>query len=146
MSEQTNVETDTLGDEAIDGGIQSLLNRFARALTSGDTDTICKLWGVPSLVLHEGTARAVTSLDEVSQFFANGPEQYRQQGIVDTRPEIVRLDWLTERMASVQVRWPYLNAQGEEIGEERSTYILMRGVDGAWKIWTAAMQGVTQPH
>ncbi|MGQ0505886.1 MAG: DUF6841 family protein [Myxococcaceae bacterium] len=126
--------------------IHALLDRFAHAITRGDTETIATLWGVPSLVLHEGTARPVGSLDEVKQFFANGPKQYLQRGIVDTKAEVTRLTWLTEKMASVQVRWPCFDGEGRELEEERSTYIVMRGNDGAWKIWAVALQGESQPH
>lgn len=121
MTGQTNVERDVAGDEAADQEIQAL-------------------------VLHEGASRAVNALDEVKRFFSNAPEQYNQQGVVTTRADIVRLDWLTEQIVSVQVRWPYLTEDGKELGDERSTYLVMRDNGRAWKIWAVVMQGVSKPH
>lgn len=42
-----------------------------------------------------------------------------------------------------EVRWPYLDGQGNEVGEEVSTYTLRRDETGALKVQVALMQGVS---
>jgi hypothetical protein len=46
-------------------------------------------------------------------------------------------------LALVEVRWPYLDGQGNEVGEEVSTYALRRDETGALKVQVALMQGVS---
>lgn len=126
--------------------VQEFLDRFARCITSGDGPAIAELWEVPAFVLADDMARFVSTAHEVAQFFGGAREQYNARGITDTRAEILRLEWLTPRMVSVDVRWPYLDSRGREIGEERSTYTLRRGDDGALRVRIAIMKGASEPH
>lgn len=123
--------------------VQAFLARIARALTAGDGRTVAGMWAVPALVLGDDDVRAVGTLPEVEQFFGGAKEQYNAQGIMDTRADILELKWLTPRMALVEVRWPYLDGQGNEVGEELSTYGLRRDETGALKVQVALMQGVS---
>ena len=123
--------------------VQAFFARFARALTAGDGKSVAGMWAVPALVLGDDDVRAVGTLSEVEQFFGGAKEQYNAQGIIDTRADILELKWLTPRMALVEVRWPYLDGQGNEVGEEVSTYALRRDETGALKVQVALMQGVS---
>lgn len=121
--------------------VQAFLARIARALTAGDGKTVAGMWAVPALVLGDDDVRAVGTLQEVEQFFGGAKEQYNARGITDTRADIVELRWLTPRMALVEVRWPYLDQEGNEVGEEVSTYALRRDDTGALKVQAALMHG-----
>ena len=123
--------------------VQELLDRMARAVTQGDGKAIAKLWAVPALVLGDADVRAVDSLTEVEIFFGGAKEQYNAKGVVDTRAEIRELKWLTPRMAVVEVRWPYLDENDREMGEETSTYVFRRDKKDALKLQTALMHGAT---
>ena len=61
-------------------------------------------------------------------------------------PDILRLDWLTNRLAIVEVRWPYLAADGDEVGEETSTYVIRREPDGRLAIRAAVLHGEAATH
>lgn len=124
--------------------VQSLLDRFARALTAGDGEAAAAVWETPAFVMGAGMARAVSTQDEVVAFFSGAKEQYNSRGIADTRAEIQRLDWVTDDLVVVDVRWPYLKANGEEIGEERSTYTLMKGSGGELRIRSILMRGASE--
>jgi hypothetical protein len=126
--------------------VQELLDRMARALTSGDGRAVASLWETPALVVGDEMLQAVQSADELEAFFGGARAQYNQKGIVDTRAHIVRLSWATPRIAIAQVRWPYLNARGDEIGEETSTYTLRRDPTGVLKICAAVMHGAAAQH
>jgi hypothetical protein len=124
--------------------VQQFLDRYAEALTEGDGATIATLWQVPAYVLGDADVKAVNSKAEVEQFFSGAKEQYNALGITGTRAEITELHWPTERIAIVQVRWPYLDAQGRELGEENSTYTLRRDDDGELRLHVTVMHGAAQ--
>ena len=121
--------------------IQRFFDRFARAVTSGDGRSIARMWAVPALVVGDTMVQAVASLDQVEEFFGGAREQYNARGIADTRAELQRVEWLTRRLAVVDVRWPYLDAQGVERGAETSTYVLRRDDSGELKLQAALMRG-----
>jgi len=124
--------------------VRTFLDRLARALTHGDTATVVALWQTPAFVLGDGMAQSVGSDAELEGFFAGAKQRYNEQGIVDTRGEIVDLRWPTERIAIVEVRWPYLDDRGTEVGAETSTYTLHRDDEGELRLRVAVMHGVEE--
>jgi len=132
-----------------DGGeaeVQEFLNTFARALTSGDADRIAALWETPAFVASDPACHAVGQAAEVRKFFEGAKAQYNAMGVVETRPEISVLDWVTERMAIVEVRWPWLDARHHEVGDETSTYILRRDEKGKLRLRVSVMHGASDTH
>lgn len=124
--------------------VQRFLDRYAEALTGGDVATIASLWQVPAYVLSDTDIHPVASRAEIEQFFAGAKQQYNAQGITGTRAEITALHWPTERIAVVEVRWPYLDAQGHEQGEETSTYTLRRDDGGQLRLHVTVMHGAAR--
>lgn len=124
--------------------VQAYLDRYSEAMTSGDTKTLAKLWGVPAFVIGAMEARVVQSEDEVVEFFAGAKDAYNQRGIVGTRAEITDLDWISDDLVIATVRWPYLDANERAVGEETSSYTLLRGEDGSFKLRVATMRGATE--
>jgi ketosteroid isomerase-like protein len=132
-----------------DGGeaeVQQFLDSFARALTSGDTDRIAELWETPSFVVSDPACHAVGAQAEVRKFFEGAKAQYNAMGVNETRPEISVLDWVTERIAIVEVRWPWLDARHHEVGDESSTYILRRDEKGKLRLRVSVMHGTSDAH
>lgn len=125
--------------------VQQYLDRFADAMTSGDTRTMVKLWGVPAFVIGRNEARIMQSESDVERFFDGAKEAYAARGIVGTRAEIVSLDWVGTDLVVATVRWPYLNEREEELGEETSSYTLLRGEDGSYKLRAVLMRGASDP-
>jgi ketosteroid isomerase-like protein len=124
-----------------DLGVQEYLNGFAEALTAGDGAAIAEMWETPAFVLGQDMARVVNAPEEVAEFFGGAREQYEEIGITDTRADIIRLDEITDHMVMVRVRWPYIDAEGREMGAETSTYTLVRQGTGEWKLRVAVMHG-----
>lgn len=124
-------------------GVQRYLDRFADAMTSGDTHTMTQLWGVPAFVIGENEARVVQSEGEVEEFFAGSKDMYNQRGIVSTRAEIVSLDWVAQDLVIATVRWPYLDQNDRTLGEESSSYTLLRGEDGGFKLRVITLRGAS---
>lgn len=148
MTQRTDTDTRGVRSDTGDGEaeIQEFLDRFARALTAGDGNTVATLWETPALVMGDEMVRAVASAKEVAAFFSGAKEQYNVRGITDTRGDIQRVQWLTERIANVTVRWPYLDAGGQELGEETSTYTLRRDDKGQLKLRAVIMHGEAPKH
>lgn len=124
-----------------DLGVKTYLDGFAKALTAGDDVAIAQMWETPAFVLGQDMARVVNAPEEVADLVGGARAQYAEIGITDTRAEIVRLDEITDQMVMVRVRWPYLDAQGREMGAETSTYTLVRGDSGDWKLRIAVVHG-----
>lgn len=122
-------------------GVQRYFDLFAEAMTSGDTKTMAKLWGVPAFVIGANEARVVQSESEVEQFFEGAKDMYNERGIFGTRAEIVDLDWVGPDLVIAKVRWPYLDQNERTLGEESSSYTLLRGEDGGFKLRVITMRG-----
>jgi hypothetical protein len=129
-----------------DAIVESFLDRMAHALTTGDTQTVASMWETPALVIGDEEVRAINSPEEIEKFFAGAKDQYNAQGVTDTRPDVGRLDWVTDRIVIVEVRWPYLDQRGNEVGEESSTYTLRRDGAGDLRLRVAVMHGAVSNH
>jgi len=110
--------------------ISQLLEQLGQALSAGDLHKAAACWGVPALVLSDEAAMAVSDRSEIEEFFSQAADWYHLQGIASTRPEIERVDSLSERLASVDVRWPSFDATGKEKSSEQSHYIVQLAEDG----------------
>jgi hypothetical protein len=126
--------------------VREILDRLAGAVTAGDARAAGRLWGTPALVLGDNMAWGIGTRLEVEDFFAGAKQQYNARGIVDTRPDVLRLEWVTDRIAIVEVRWPYIDASGDEVGAESSTYIIRREDDGELLFRAAIPQGEATRH
>jgi hypothetical protein len=121
--------------------VQAYLDRFAETMTSGDMKTMVQLWGVPAFVIGVTEARVVQSETEVEQFFAGAKDIYNERGIIGTRAEIIDLDWVGDDLVIATVRWPYLDANDRVLGEESSSYTLLRGEDDSFKLRVITLRG-----
>jgi hypothetical protein len=142
---EPELDHDHAPDVRRDTSIQDFLDRLGRAVTSGDGAAAARLWETPALVIGDDMQRAVSTEAELVEFFGGAKAQYNARGITDTRAEIVRLTWPTERIAIVEVRWPYLDAKGDEVGDETSTYTLRRDDAGTLRLRVAVMHGASKP-
>jgi hypothetical protein len=110
--------------------IGQFLEQLGQALSEGDLHRAANCWKVPALVLSDDGATAVSASSEVEEFFSQAAEWYHLQGIASTKPEIERVDMLSEKLAAVDVRWPSFDASGKEKSSERSHYIVQLAEDG----------------
>jgi len=125
--------------------IEEFLEEMSAAVTAGDGKGTAELWTVPALIVSDGAIMSVTSLDEVARFFGSAKEQYNAQGVVDTRPEILLEEWVTPKIVIIDVRWPWLDARGDEVASESSTYTLRRDDKDELKLCVAVMHGASVP-
>jgi hypothetical protein len=126
------------GDEQ---AVRAMLQRFARALILGDGAGAAACWEVPALVAADEGSRGIASLAEVEAFFGAAKDQYEQQGVAGTRPDVERIEWHTPRLASVTVHWPYLDAAGAELGRSETSVYLVRVTGADARICVAVLLG-----
>ena len=75
--------------------LRALLAKLARAVTSGDGKAAAAIWATPALVIGDDMALTVGSSADIQDVFGGAKAQYNARGITDTRPDILRLDWVT---------------------------------------------------
>jgi hypothetical protein len=121
-----------------DESLRVFLEEYGRALSRGDLSGIAAAWEVPALVLSDQGTVSVESYEQIKSFFSAAGQQYRDQGIVSTSPEIARVEWLSELVAEVRVRWLRWSAE-ERRGAELSQYILRLDGDRRPRIRVALM-------
>ena len=124
--------------------VRHYFDAYARALTNGDGNAIAALWALPSLLMSDQGVRSVGSVTEIERLFAGAKGMYAVRGIVDTRPDIQYVEWLTQRIVVADVRWPLFDALHHELGSESSTYTLMRDRAGDLKMRIVVMRGATE--
>lgn len=116
--------------------IVEMLEKLGKAVSSGDLKGVSACYAFPAFFLIEGDATVFEEPEEFKKLFAQGREWYVSQGIIETRPEILKVDSMTEKLASVDVRWPGFDADGAEVYSETSHYILQTA-DGEPRIRVA---------
>ena len=144
MAQHSAQSTDPGATAERDADVQEFLNNFSRALTAGDGRKVATMWGIPALVLGDDMVMVVNTAAEVEKFFSGARAEYNKQGITDTHADITDLRWVTDRIAIVSVRWPSLDAKGNEVGAESSTYTLKRDDQGELKLHATVMHGVEE--
>jgi hypothetical protein len=119
-------------DMAEDKEILDFLQRLGAALSAGQLKEVSSCWAVPAMVLTDDGAVLITDPSQIEQMFEPAVSAYKSSGISSTEPEILRIDRLTERLIATDVRWPYLDSDGNRHGAETSSYILW--ADGAGRL------------
>jgi hypothetical protein len=110
--------------------ITRLLERLGRTLSAGDLRAVSSCFEVPGLFLSDDGATILADANQLEQLFSQAAEWYRSRGIVSTKPELERVDVLSEKLAAVDVRWPGFDPSGQEKSSERSHYVVRLGTDG----------------
>jgi hypothetical protein len=124
--------------------IRDFLERMGHSLTSADIDTLAELWETPVFVLSDDGARVVESIADIMRYFGEAKARYHASGIVATQPDIMHIEWLTHRIAIVDVRWPHLDRDGRERSAECATYTLCFDDANNLRVRCVVMRGVTR--
>lgn len=136
--------TTTSKHAAGEAAIHTLLDTFAKAFTTGDGDGAAACWEVPALIVSDDGTRPVATLDEVGAFFGAAAKQYTDKGTMSTRADVQLITWVSDKVASVHVRWPYLDKDGKaQAKSEASTYVMRFVDDKTPKINITMMMGAS---
>lgn len=110
--------------------ITRCLERVGQAISTSNLPDLTSCWAFPALVLSDEGAITIADADSLQVLFARMAQGYQSQGLVATRPELERIEPLSEKLTAVDVRWPTFDAAGIEKAVERSHYLLQLGEDG----------------
>jgi hypothetical protein len=117
--------------------IHEMLEGLGHALSEGDLPAIADAWEAPALVLGDEGAMPVADSEQVKRFFSQAVAWYHEHGMQSTRPEVMRVEFYSPRLAAVDVRWPAFDAQGARTSSELSHYMVHEGRDGKPRIQVA---------
>jgi hypothetical protein len=113
-----------------DRQLLDFLQRLGAAISAGRLEEVASCWSVPALILTDDGALLIQDRQQIELMFGEVAGAYRSRGIASTEPEILRADRLTERLVATDVRWPYLDSDGNSLGTETSSYILWVDAEG----------------
>lgn len=128
-------------EHVLHGEVQDLLDELAKAVTAGDGETIASLWETPAFVIGADEVVAIASKAQIATFFGGAKGAYNDRGITGTRADILDLERVGDRIVIAVVRWPYLTADGKQVGSESSDYTLRRDDGGNLKVRSVLMRG-----
>lgn len=117
--------------------IRRFLERYGQALSTGNLLEIGDCWEVPAFVLADTGGVPVAESSEIERYFERAVGEYHSQGLMTTQPLLEKIEPLTKRLVSVDVRWSSFDRTGVERSSEHSHYILWRGDDGQLRIRVA---------
>lgn len=142
-NEQTNEHLVEQPDEGVRWRVQRYLDQFCEAMLDGNTKTLAAMWAIPAFVVDRKDTRVIQDRGEIERFFSGAPQMYHERGIVNTRALIEALDIIDEDLVMVNVRWPYIDESGRDIGSESSTYTLKANESGVFRMCVCTMRGET---
>jgi hypothetical protein len=110
--------------------IAEFFDAYAAALREFDADATAALWGLPGMIVTDDFAGALESRADMAAGLASSYPLYRLLGLESAVPEIRAVSALTDRIATVRVRWRYLDADDEVIVTTDYEYLLRDDADG----------------
>lgn len=106
------------------------LNNYAAALLTYSAHEIAGFYQVPLTVYSDEGVLQVMEMDEVVHFWLAAVDPYRKQGVVNTVPEIISEEQMSNTIRICKVQWNNFNTSGKKAGSETNFYILSQTPDG----------------
>jgi hypothetical protein len=110
--------------------VEPFLQRYRTALLAADADGIAACFGHPGLVVTDAAVIPVASEEETKRAYGKVAEHYREQGMVDARPTIQKLESASRLVITADVQWEYLAADAHVLATELVRYVLRLQIDG----------------
>ena len=123
--------------------LETFIENYGGALSSGDLNNIAECWEIPSLVMSEQGAVSIATKEDLKAFFEQAGASYREQGHASTVGEIISKEYLTKYIVAVDVRWPSFDDRGETRAVEMSHYLLRVGEDSKPRIQVGLTRSVS---
>lgn len=111
---------------------------LGEALSAGNLDIIKKYWAIPSYILSDRLTALMSSSEDLEKYYSAKKKEYTKRTISTARSEILRVQWMTDQIIVVHVKWSLLDKSAKEIGEESALYTLKSDQNAKLKIHTMA--------
>jgi hypothetical protein len=105
------------------------LDRFLDLFAAGDVVGLGELWDLPALVLGDEQVHGLMSRPHLNRLLAEAvfqpePTLFTRTGPQHGSEEIESLEWISPRVAVVELPWPAGSAGGFLQGVQASTFLL----------------------
>lgn len=126
---------------------QSFFDRFTYCLTAGDGEGAAACFEHPAFLVmssvgEAGGQQTMPDAAATAAMFAKSPEQYNAKGIYETFAVIEDVEYLPGDLCIVRCRFPYIDADGNDMGNSESSLYIVRRRGDDWKICCAVTLGV----
>lgn len=110
--------------------IDDYLSRYAATLTAFDAEAAAELWATPGMIIDDRFAGVVNDRASMAQGLEQSYPLYRDLGLASVRHERLDTQDLTDAVKLVQVRWLFLDKDGNQLTDSTAYYILRWDDDG----------------
>jgi hypothetical protein len=129
-----------------EAAVQRFLDGFTQALTSGDGRSAARCFEYPALMVMSavgpyGGSQPLQDEESVAAFFDQAPQQYQAKGIHETIADLDDVQWVAEDLALARVRFPYLDEDGNDMGDGETSLYLVRRTQDDYAICAAITLG-----
>ena len=114
----------------IDTEINDYLTRYTATLTAYDAQAAAGLWGTPGMILDDRSAGVVESREAMASGLEQSYPLYRKLGLASVGHEHLGHEQLSDTIFLVRVRWLFYDADGNQMTDSISNYILRRDDEG----------------
>lgn len=127
--------------------IQRFFDGFTQALTSGDGRAAAQCFEYPALMVMSavgdyGGNQPLQDQPSVAAFFDRAPEQYQAKGVHQTTANLEGIHWVADDLALVRAHFPYLDEDGNDLGDGETSLYLLRRTPDDYAICAAITLGV----
>lgn len=113
-----------------DDEITDFLDRYAATLTTYDAHAAAALWATPGMIIDDNFAGVLNSRDEMIAGLEQSYPLYQKLGLDSVGYELLDRRPLSSTITQVQVRWLFNDADGNQLTDSDSHYIIRRDSDG----------------
>jgi hypothetical protein len=106
--------------------ITAYLDRYAATLTNFDAQGAAELWSTPGVIVDDTFTGVLESREAMIQGLEQSYPIYRRLGLASVDYELLGRQQLSEGMEMLQVRWLFYDAEGKELTDGNSYYLVRR--------------------
>lgn len=106
------------------------LDRYAATLTEFDAEGAADLWAIPGMIADDRFSGVLESRDKMVEGLKQSYPVYQQLGLGSVGYQLVDENHLSEGLVLVRVRWLFLDADGNELTDSNSYYLLRNEESG----------------
>jgi hypothetical protein len=121
-----SIPTERIPTERID----EYLARYAASLTAFDAEAAADLWSTPGMIADDHVSGVLESREAMIVGLKQSYPLYRELGLASVGHELLDANTLSERLVLVRVRWLFRDADGEQLTDTTSHYLLREEESG----------------
>jgi len=109
--------------------VQSFLNSYGVALSTGDLDAIGESYDFPALVVEASGSVLLADPEAVRESTADVARGFRERGLVGVVARLVQVEEVGDALVWAHVRWSYRDENANEQEAQEIRYLLRRARD-----------------